>query len=75
MKTFVDGLTPRERQYVQYDTDLTGFGVAVSPLGAKSWVCEYRPHGGGRKVAKKRVTLGKVTQLTPPRCGAQPAIY
>src|SRR5208283_3191399 len=35
------------------------------PSGIKSWICEYRPHGGGRSVAKKRVTLGKVNQLTP----------
>jgi len=64
-KRVVDALSPRQKQYVEYDTDLTGFGVAVYPSGVKSWVCEYRPHGGGRGVAKKRVTLSKVTQLTP----------
>jgi integrase len=64
-KRVVDALSPRQKQYVEYDTDLTGFGVAVYPSGIKSWVCEYRPHGGGRGVAKKRVTLSKVTQLTP----------
>src|SRR5215469_13507785 len=63
-KRVVDGLPPRQKQYVEYDTELTGFGVAVYPSGKKSWVCEYRPHGGGRRVAKRRVTLGKVTQLT-----------
>jgi integrase len=64
-KRVIDALSPRQKQYVEYDTDLTGFGVAVYPSGIKSWVCEYRPHGGGRGVAKKRVTLSKVTQLTP----------
>src|SRR6516162_5186815 len=63
-KRTVDALLPRQSQYVEYDTDLTGFGVAVYPSGIKSWICEYRPHGGGRGVAKKRVTLGKITQLT-----------
>jgi hypothetical protein len=63
-KRTVDALSPRQKQYVEYDTDLTGFGVAVYPFGVKSWICEYRPHGGGRGVAKKRVTLGKITQLT-----------
>ena len=58
-KRTVDALSPRQKQYVEYDTDLTGFGVAVYPSGIKSWICEYRPHGGGRGVAKKRVTLGK----------------
>jgi hypothetical protein len=43
---------------------LIGFGAVVYPSGIKSWVCEYRPHGGGRGVAKKRVTLGKTSQLT-----------
>ncbi|HEY8126415.1 MAG TPA: site-specific integrase [Methylocystis sp.] len=61
----VDSLAPRQNQYVEYDSDLKGFGVAVYPSGIKSWVCEYRPNGGGRGVAKKRVTLGKITQLTP----------
>ena len=64
-KRTVDALSPRQKQYVEYDANLTGFGVAVYPSGIKSWICEYRPHGGGRGVAKKRVTLGKVTQLTP----------
>jgi integrase len=64
-KRVVDSLAPRQNQYVEYDSDLKGFGVAVYPSGIKSWVCEYRPNGGGRGVAKKRVTLGKITQLTP----------
>jgi integrase len=64
-KRTVDALAPRERQYVEYDADLAGFGVAVYPSGVKSWIVEYRPHGGGRGVAKKRVTLGKIGQLTP----------
>ena len=64
-KRVVDSLCARQKQYVEYDADLKGFGVAVYPSGVKSWVCEYRPHGGGRGVAKKRVTLGKITQLTP----------
>jgi integrase len=58
-------LKPRAKPYIEYDTELTGFGVAVYPSGIKSWVCEYRPHGGGRGVAKKRVTLGKTSHLTP----------
>jgi integrase len=64
-KRSVDALFPRQKQYIEYDTELKGFGVAVYPSGIKSWVCEYRPHGGGRGTAKKRVTLGKVTQLPP----------
>jgi hypothetical protein len=58
-------LKPRSKPYIEYDSELIGFGVAVYPSGIKSWVCEYRPHGGGRGVPKKRVTLGKTSQLTP----------
>jgi integrase len=61
----VENLKPRAKPYIEYDTELIGFGVAVYPSGVKSWVCEYRPHGGGRGIAKKRVTLGKTSQLTP----------
>ena len=58
-------LKSRSKPYIEYDSELIGFGVAVYPSGIKSWVCEYRPHGGGRGVPKKRVTLGKISQLTP----------
>ena len=58
-KQSLTNLKPRAKPYIEYDADIIGFGVAVYPSGIKSWVCEYRPHGGGRGVAKKRVTLSK----------------
>lgn len=64
-KRVVDALQPRDKPFVAYDADLTGFGLRVMPSGVKSWIAEYRPDGGGRGVAKKRVTLGKVGALTP----------
>ncbi|MCC3243797.1 site-specific integrase [Methylocystis sp. WRRC1] len=64
-KRVVDALQPRAKPYIAYDADLTGFGLRVMPSGVKSWVVEYRPDGGGRGVAKKRVTLGKMGALTP----------
>ncbi|ATQ68730.1 MULTISPECIES: site-specific integrase [Methylosinus] len=64
-KRAVDGLAARERAFIEFDADIAGFGVRVMPSGVKSFVVEYRPHGGGRSVAKRRVTLGKTTQLTP----------
>jgi integrase len=64
-KQSLTNLKPRAKPYIEYDADIIGFGVAVYPSGIKSWVCEYRPHGGGRGVAKKRVTLSKTSQLTP----------
>ena len=64
-KQSLNSLRPRARPYIEYDTELIGFGVAVYPSGTRSWVCEYRPQGGGRGVAKKRVTIGKTSQMTP----------
>jgi integrase len=64
-KQSLASLKPRSKPYIEYDADLGGFGVAVYPSGIKSWICEYRPFGGGRGVAKRRVTLGKTSQLTP----------
>jgi integrase len=64
-KQSLAGLEPVSKARIEYDTVLRGFGVAIYPSGVKSWICEYRPHGGGRGIAKKRVTLGKTSQLTP----------
>src|ERR1019366_7420421 len=64
-KRTVDVLPMRAKSYIAYDGDLPGFGCRVTPTGAKSWIVEYRPHGGGRRVAKRRVTLGAITTLPP----------
>ncbi len=64
-KRTIDALSPREKPFIQFDSELAGFGVRVMPSGVMSYVVEYRPHGGGRDVAKRRVTLGKVGALTP----------
>lgn len=64
-KRAIDAFSPRDKPYIQFDSDLAGFGVRVMPSGVMSYVVEYRPHGGGRSIAKRRVTLGKVGTLTP----------
>ena len=63
-KRHIDGLRPAATAYRHYDTELKGFGVQVLPSGMKSYIIEYRPDGGGRNVAKKRMTLGRVGELT-----------
>jgi integrase len=63
-KRTVDALQPRAKPYVEFDTDVKGFGCRVMPSGVKSYVLEYRPGGGGRAVAKKRLTLGKHGAMT-----------
>jgi integrase len=64
-KREVDRAEPRVARYTIFDDELKGFGLRVFPTGAKSWVIEYRPHSGGRRVAKRRLTLGNVGSLTP----------
>jgi integrase len=61
----VDALKPRDKPFIAFDDDVKGFGVRVMPSGVKSYVLEYRPHGGGRSVAKKRLTLGRHGATTP----------
>ena len=63
-KRAMDALEPRAGSYVMYDTELTGFGVRVMPTGFKSWIVEYRPGDGGRRIAKKRMTLGSTATVT-----------
>jgi integrase len=64
-KRTVDALKPREKAYIAFDSELHGFGVRVMPSGHKSFVVEYRPHGGGRGVASRRFVLGALGALTP----------
>jgi integrase len=62
-KRTVDGIAPGNRPTIIYDTELKGFGVRVTPSGSKAWIVEFRPNGGGRKVATKRMTLGQTRTL------------
>ncbi len=70
-KRAMDVLEPDGRPYVVYDTDLTGFGIRVMPSGFKSWIVEYRPGDGGRRIAKKRMTLGSTTMVTAEQARRQ----
>lgn len=63
-KRNVAGIKPHEskRVYV-YDTELTGFGLMVTPKGAKTYFAEYR-HGSGRGAPTRRVSIGSTLKLT-----------
>ena len=64
-KRTIDALRPRERAFIAYDDDLTGFAVRVSPAGGKTFLIEYRPGSGGRSVRSVRLSLGAYGVLTP----------
>lgn len=56
-KTRVDAALPGEKDYILWDTDLTGFGLKVTPKGAKTYIFQYRM-AGGRAMSVQRITIG-----------------
>lgn len=64
-KRTIDACAPKSDRYTLFDTLISGFGIRVYPSGAKSFIFEYRPGEGGRRTSKKRITIGKVGDLTP----------
>jgi integrase len=64
-KRTVDALQPAAHPYITFDEDLTGFGIRVMPSGLKTWIVEYRPGAGGRKVAKRRLKIEIANRTTP----------
>ena len=63
-KRSVDAIAPGAKAFIAFDSQLHGFGVRVMPSGVKTFVFEYRPNGGGRAVAKRRLKLGRFGPLT-----------
>ena len=61
---YVEGLPIKPAGYVAYDPKLSGFGVRVAAGGTRSFIVEFRPGGGGRKVPTKRMTIGRVGVMT-----------
>lgn len=59
-KRLVDSLEPRKSDYVEWDGDLSGFGIRVWPSGRKSFVLWFR-NASGRA---RKMTLGAYGQLT-----------
>ncbi len=59
-KRLLDGLQAREKDFVIWDTELTGFGVRVMPTGRRSFLLKYRNHRG----RSKQLSLGKYGNVT-----------
>ena len=56
-KSRVDAMSKGVRNAYLWDADVKGFGLKVTPTGAKSYVMQYRM--GGREAKTKRLTIGK----------------
>lgn len=59
-KRLVEGIKPADRDLLQWDSELRGFGVRVKPSGVRSYLVQYRnQHGRSR-----RLTIGTHGRLT-----------
>ena len=56
---------PLGSPYVIWDDRLTGFGVRVSPGGAKSFFVQFRTGEGRRTDRNRKLTLGRYPGLSP----------
>ena len=56
-KRAVDAAKPGEHDAYLWDTDLSGFGLKVTPAGRKTYLVQYRV--GGRRGRTRRVTIGR----------------
>lgn len=65
-KTAVDAAQPRAKPYRLWDSEVRGFGLKVTPAGAKTYIATYRA-GTGRKAPQREYTIGKHGVLTPEK--------
>ena len=56
---------PLGAPYVIWDDRLTGFGVRVSPGGAKSYFVQFRTGEGRRTDRNRKLTLGRYPGMSP----------
>jgi hypothetical protein len=65
-KRTVETLHPTGRDFTVWDDTVTGFGVCVRTLSAKSYAIVYRA-GAGRGAPGRRFTIAAVGKVSPPR--------
>jgi len=59
-KRVVDAAVPADGATIWvWDTELRGFGLRGRSAASKVYVLEYRPHPGGRRTPKRRLTIGR----------------
>lgn len=63
-KTIVEIAEPGASRYTLWDSELSGFGLRVTPAGAKSWVVKYRIGEGGRMAAVRWYLLGPFPEIS-----------
>jgi integrase len=63
-KRTVDAAKVEEKRYVLWDSEISGFGLRVSPSGKKTYVLKYRV-GGGRAGRVRWAVIGTHGNITP----------
>jgi integrase len=64
-KRSIDATEPGSANVFIWDSELSGFGLKVTPTGRKVFILQYRIPGYGRHASAKRMTLGEYGSLTP----------
>lgn len=64
-KSSVDAVLPRATETMLWDDRVSGFGLKVTPAGAKTYLYQYRL--GGRGGRTRRYTIGRHGSMTPDR--------
>ncbi|WP_417792792.1 tyrosine-type recombinase/integrase [Terasakiella pusilla] len=59
-KTVLSSLEAREKEYIVWDTELTGLGARVAPTGRRTFILKYRNSSG----RSKQLTIGKFGPVT-----------
>ncbi|WP_413718923.1 tyrosine-type recombinase/integrase [Silicimonas sp. MF1-12-2] len=59
-KDRVDAIEPKDRQFMVWDSEVRGFGLRVSPGGAKSYIVQRRVGN-----AERRITIGRADDMHP----------
>ena len=62
-KSTVDAVLSGARDWMLWDDKLSGFGLKVTPKGAKIFIFQYRMGGRGNPV--RRYTIGRFGNVTP----------
>ena len=64
-KRSIESLKTTGQTHYLWDNDPIGFGIRVTPAGAKSYIYQYRM--GGRAAAVRRDVIARVEKMTPGR--------
>lgn len=63
-KTVAEIAEARSSRYNLWDSEISGFGLRVTPAGMKTWVVKYRTGEGGRSSVSRWYTIGGFPEIS-----------